>query len=345
MKLKRLATLALAGVMTLSLAIPAFAADDTTNMTTNITGGYAQSAIDVVVPTTGAVVINPYGMGVTVSKSGGAKVTMAGQVMTAPLSVKNKTDMWLSVGAEVSATVPETSGVKLTAATTKGVNADNPEAADYVAPATGKSAFVQLEVVQAPAAVIGTDVDATGTTNADALQDKIIDACANSDNWADAGKVTVPSKGSTQQADLATLAPAAMDTNGTFDTYAAGSIGLFRLSGDCVANPGKTAWADTDTFTVTVAFSFVPQAAPSYDITYALTGVTAPTVTSAKAGDSVTLTLTANTGATFDSVSVTDASGAAVTTTTDPTTVSGADSVDVTFTMPVGGVTVTAAAS
>ena len=342
MKLRRLATMALAGVMTLSLAVPAFAAggdggSTTTNMTTNITGGYAQSAIDVVVPTTGRVVINPYGMGVTVEKSTGAKATMAGQVMTAPMSVKNKTDMWLSVGAEVSATVPETSGVKLIANTVDGVG-DNPEEAGYVAPATGKSAFVQLEVVQAPATVLGTD--------GDTLEDLVIDACANSDNWADAGKVTVPAKSSTQQAGLATLAPATMNsTTGAFASYSAGSIGLFRLSGDCVANPGKSAWADADTFTVTVAFSFVPQAAPSYDITYALTGATAPTVTSAKVGDTVSLTINAASGNTFDSLAVTDASGNAVTTTpTDPTN-SNPATITFSFVMPTGGVTVTAVAT
>lgn len=256
MKMKKALSLALTLAMSLSLAVPAFAAGDDdasakTNTSTTITGSYQEADIDVVVPTTGSVVINPYGLGVTVTTSEGAKVNIAGQIMTAPLAIKNKTDMNLSVGATVSAVLPDNATMKLNPSSTKGTPDLSEDDEGYVAPATSKNAFVKLDVVAAPASVKGDDDDT--------LADNIIKEYAKEANWASAKSVVVGTKAATGE-NLATLSKATVDsTDGTFTAYAAGSIALFRLSGDCVTAP-KTPWAETDTFTVNVAFTFTPAA-------------------------------------------------------------------------------------
>lgn len=58
MKSKKLLSLGLSLVMSLSLAVPAFAAANNSN-TTEISGTYKDVVIDVDVPATGAAFINP----------------------------------------------------------------------------------------------------------------------------------------------------------------------------------------------------------------------------------------------------------------------------------------------
>lgn len=335
---KRILSGAMAGVLAMSLAVPAFASGTgadtptTTNMTTAFDGSYEAPNIQVVVPTTGTVVINPYGLGTTVEKSNNTKVTLTGQVMSAPLAVKNQTGMWLNVGATATAVLPADATMKLAAASTKGTPDLEETDPNYVLPATGKSAFVQLEVVQAPATVVGND-----TT----VGDLIIDASAVAANWANSGKLTVSAKGATAD-NLAVLKPADMTgTDGGFKAYKAGSLALFRLSGDCTSGP-KAAWSEDDTFTVNVVFNFVPAEAPSHTITYNLTNATAPTTVSAKEGETVTLTIAATAGNTYDanSCTVEDAEGNDLQPTI--TGAAGADSITVSFTMPATNVTVEA---
>lgn len=342
---KRILSGAMAGVLAMSLAVPAFASSgggtDTPttpkNMATEFSGKYEAPNIEVIVPTTGTVVINPYGLGTTVSKSDNSKVTLTGQVMSAPLAVKNQTGMWLNVGATATAVFPADATMKLAATSTKGTPDKEETDPDYVAPASGKSAFVQLEVVQAPATVAGADAN---------VGDLIIDASAVAANWANSGKLTVSAKGATAD-NLAVLKPADMTgTNGGFKAYKAGSVALFRLSGDCTSGP-KATWDAKDTFTVNVVFNFVPAEAPTQTITYALTGATTPTTTSAKEGESVTITITGTSTKTYDSCVVTDASGGTVTATvygagTQTNAANTDNAIDVTFTMPAGGATVTA---
>lgn len=253
MKIKRILATALSVAMALSLAVPAFA-EDTPPAPKNqiiITGAYAESDIDVVVPSTANAVINPYGLGTTVTKSdGNTKVTLTGQIMTPALAIKNKSNLKLNVGATVSAVINDGSTMKLATNTTKGVG-DDPDAEGYVPPATGKSAFVQLEVVAAPSTVIGSD-------DGD-LQDLIIDESAKESNWTAAKKLTVGTKAVSSTEALATLNAGIGADEDTFADYKAGSIGLFRLAGDCVTSP-KEAWAATDGFVATIVFSFAPAA-------------------------------------------------------------------------------------
>lgn len=263
MKLKKLLSMGMALVMTASLAVPAFAADDTPANTTIITGSYTETVIDVVVPSTATAVINPYGLGTTVTKSDGTtKVALTGQVITPTQAIINNTDLDLTVGATVVGEVvlaegaDTASAMKLSATTTKGVGSD-PDAEGYVAPATSKSAFVQLQAVAAPAAV--TTAASTDPTDADTRNDAIIDAGKLDATWTSAKSVTVGTK-AVEEGNLVALKKATLDAaDGTVKTYNAGSIALFRLTGDCVTSP-KNAWTENDTFKVTVSFTFAPAA-------------------------------------------------------------------------------------
>lgn len=304
MKIKKLMSLALAGVMTLSLAVPAFAADPEGlgNLETTIEGTYAAADIDVVVPQTGNVYVNPYGLAATATKSDGTtKVPLAGDVMSIPMSIKNRSTSYLSVGAEVSVVVPDTSGIKLASeALTDDI--------------TGKTIYAQLEVVRAPDSVTGDD---TSEANTKALNDKVIDASAVEDNWAGSGKVVLNSRSAVAGEMLATMKPATMN-NGAFSSYGAGSIAMFRISGDCAAVSSRDPWAETDTFTVNVVFNFAPFAPTTYGVTVdtatktgqAQLGTVSADKANAEAGETVTVTATvSSTNATYDKGVVTVTAG------------------------------------
>ena len=214
-----------------------------------ITAAYAESDIDVVVPATAEAVINPYGLGVSMTTSEGVKKQLAGQIMTPALTIKNKSNMKLDVNATVTAVIAEGSTMKLNAASTKGTPDLAETNENYVAPATGKNAFVQLEL--ATTSLTGEE--------GDELEDKIIDAASKAASWTSSKKLTVGTKPVTSEEPLVTLNAGMTANDEAFESYKTGSIALFRLSGDCVTAP-KGGWAETDGFTVTVVFSFSPAA-------------------------------------------------------------------------------------
>lgn len=294
MKSKKLLSLGLSLVMSLSLAVPAFAAANTDN-TTEISGTYKDVVIDVVVPNTGKAFINPYGLDLKVPQAEGdtTEVTIAGQqIVSAPMAIMNKTAMDLSVSATVTGAITpitpdagETAPtlMKFATNTTKGVGS-NPEAPDYVAPATGKSAFVYFQAKQA--------ADTTGTAANIATEYAAWGASA----YNEATDIIVAAKAVAKD-NIMTLRAADMSgSNGAFSAFKAGSIGMFRLTGDCTSG-SKANWTEKDKFTVTVAFTFTPANVEKYAIT--IGNVTGGTVTAdyatAAEGDVVTLTATPTT--------------------------------------------------
>lgn len=240
MKTKRLLTLALAGAMSVSMAVPAFAA--VSNTSTKITSKYAAADIAVTVPKTGTAVINPYGIGMSVAKSDGSKVQITGQIATAPLLITNESGMKLEVGAAVTGVVKEGSTLKFATEAT----------ADADPALTTKSAFVQLQWVKAPDSVLGD--------NAAEVTDLAIDEIVKDATWTNAAAVTVGTKEAKPEDDvtLPVMEAATVDADsGAFEAYPKGSVVLYRLTGDCVESP-KDAWATTDGFDVNVAFTFKP---------------------------------------------------------------------------------------
>ena len=343
---KRVLSGAMAGVLAMSLAVPAFASDNTTV----VTGTYQDVEIAVDVPTTGVAFINPYGLDLKVKEdatdsSNSNEVTIKGQqIVSAPMAIKNKTGMDLNVNATVTGeVVPLTAQgavpMKLASNTTKGVGS-NPEEEGYVAPATAKSAFVYL---QAKAAT-----DTTGTA---------ANVAAEYATWAasayDSNKDVVVGTRAVTKEGIALLRAADMSgTNGAFAAYKAGSIALFRLAGDCVASP-KDDWTEDDSFKATIAFTFAPAQIAKYDITVDSTvtgsGTTAGvTVTSnvatAAEGDTVTITIAGVTAGETATFTVEDADGTAVTVAPPTFTAAvGSTGTTATFVMPAKAVTVSVA--
>lgn len=327
MNMKRFGSAVMAGALALSLSAPAFAAGNTTV----VTGTYQDVTIDVVVPATGTAQINPYGLDVKVpdtAGTGNVGTIQGQQIVTMPLALKNKTAMDLNVGATVTGAVPTAAdgavAMKLATATTKGVGSD-PNDANYVAPATAKSAFVYLQAKQEPT-LTGADAAVT----ADAIGTKFAAWTASAYN-ADTD-VVVGTKAVTKD-NLVVLRAADMSGAGdTFAAYKAGSIALFRLAGDCVVSP-KDKWTTDDSFTANVAFTFMPAQITKYTVTIGTIsgGTVTADVTQAAEGDEVTLTATPATAGQTATYTVTKVGG------TDTVTVTNGK-----FTMPAYAVEVTA---
>lgn len=268
---KRIASLLLAGVMTASLAVPALAtttgteAEATTpKNTVVVNGGYEEIPIAVSVPTEpGKAIINPYGLPYEGGKlktayNGGAaddKVEIVGeQITTVPLAIKNEGNVDLDVGASVTTTVE--GNLKLQAFSVHATSAENATAP--VTPLTSNSAYVYLEAAVSTAA---GKADEKGDEIADAI---LLDSADEGGTLWGKGEKVVLASGKTVASvagkPLVTLKKVVTDAeNDAGLEYAAGSIAVFRLAGDCVATP-KTPWAVTDKFTATIAFTFTPAA-------------------------------------------------------------------------------------
>lgn len=287
---------AMAGVLAMSLAVPAFASGNTTE----VTGKFKAVTIAVDVMPKAVAFINPYGLDIEVPQDGftttgsPATTTISGQqIVSAPMALKNKTAMDLTVNATVTTTIPEAAAgevaMKLSANTTEGVGS-SPEDEGYIAPSTSKSAFVYLEAKQEPTL---TGVDGSGGVDAAAIATKFAEWGAST---FDAAKNPVlnATRAATQK-DLVTLRAADV-TGGTFQGYKAGSIALVRLAGDCVTAP-RDVWKESDTFTASIAYSFAPANITKYAVRLTPTGAQnddtyAVDSPNAAAGDTVKLTVT-----------------------------------------------------
>lgn len=332
MNLKRFASTVMAGVLTLSLAVPAFAADTQPENSTVVTATYAEIPIAVEVPTTGTAQINPYGLPVTVTKSDEKTVDLVGQkITTQPLSIKNQGTTDLDVGATLAVTPKG----EVTINTSKN---------------TDKQIKVDLEVVGLDDTTLA--IASTSTK----LEDMLIDKFAAPATWTNAKTLaapaattvnTAPAAPAESDADdpLATLGAATV--KGEIITYAKNSIALFRLTGDLSqspktigANPTDNPWEAADGFTATIVFKFAPAVA-RYTVTKGtLTGNDdqgdiSIDKTNAEAGATVTITVTPDNTNSNVAITVTDADG-------DTVTVTAGASNTYTFTMPAKNVTVDA---
>lgn len=288
MSKKKLVSLALACVLAVSLAIPAFAAGDNTpdvstgNLQTVITANYRPATINVSVPATIGAVLNPLGLPVSVQKSSNAgKVDIEGQqiVMTSPLYIANLSSVDLKVSIDATAAVEGL--LKLSAEPVEKT-------------ATGNQAYVKLETLGVGDATSG-DLFGAATWASDPTPAKVDDAVlavmADNDLWATAegavlkaGKVTfkpttVLKKAASQyQAEITpgdVTAGLAEATAGEVEfAYGAGSIMIIRLNGVMAATPTKP-WSNTgraadptigaeatpaDKLTTTLVFTFTPAA-------------------------------------------------------------------------------------
>lgn len=223
MSLKRFASTALAGVMALSLAVPAFAADPKTEFT----GTYEQITLAVTVPNTGSVAINPYGLPFTMGEGN----TVSGQQIAtkSPLVIANKSAVALSVSVN-----------------TKGVEKGALKLVDAAPSATANEAQVFFQIFEAPT-LAGDSVTEADTLNPlfAALKD---DAAKGEVKVVNA---TAAANG-TDGSNLLVLREADGDGN-----VQAGGAAFVRLSGKVTKKP-TTAWVAADGFTATVVYTFEP---------------------------------------------------------------------------------------
>lgn len=250
---KRVLSGVMTGVMAMSLVVPAFAAENTTVVDST----FQAADIAVTVPETGKAFINPYGLDIEVPENAEDSTntntaTISGQqIVSAPMAIKNESKMDLTIGATVTGAVKTGSTMTLATTSTKGTP-DLPDTdANYVAPSTSKSAYVYLQAKASTAA--DTDLIGSSVTVAN-----IAAACADWEPEAyDAATDVIVGTRSSATENLVTLRAATITGSGASATvaYNAGSIGLFRLSGDCPAAP-RVAWTADDGFTATIAFTF-----------------------------------------------------------------------------------------
>lgn len=248
MNTKRFASTVMAGVLTLSLAVPAFAADTQPKNSTVVTGTYAEIPISVEVPTTGTAQINPYGLPVTLTKSDDKTVDLVGQqITTKPLSVKNQGNVKLDMDATLAVIPKGDVAIAANANTDKGI-------------------AVTLEVAAMNDATLAVASDS------EKLADLIIDKFAADATWTNATSLPAPAAAKA----ATTVTPASSTDNGNTSpmavlgavtqkaegfTYGNTSIALFRLTGELAEEPDTSgAWKETDGFTATIVFKFTPHA-------------------------------------------------------------------------------------
>lgn len=332
MNMKRFASTVMAGVLTLSLATPAFATGNVL-----ITGTYADIEIAVEVPTTGTAQINPYGLPVTIDKSDRTSVDLVDQkITTQPMSIKNQSSIPLEIGASVTAVPKGDVEIKTSVA-----------AADK-----GKQISLELQV-----AALNDSTLAVPTTDR-TLEDKLIDKFAADATWASlatANKGVFPAaaKGATTAptptaySGLATVGAATIE--GNIITYGPKSIALFRLDGFLNEAPEKTEnskqvadpWAAADGFEATVAFTFKPAAKLNVTVTQPASGGSIA-ASASKAWEGTTITLTGTPATTGQTATFQVAATTAADATGKPAIVVTKNGNTSTFTMPDYPVTVTA---
>ncbi len=234
---KRLISMLLAGAMALAMGAPAFAAANETV----ISGEYQNVTIAVTVPSTGDAVINPYKLPVSIGTSGGTEVEIAGhQILTKSLSVQSNAKFKLDVYA-----------------TAVGVAKGEVELGSSKPSATEKDKVVYAFLQAKPA-------QTTAKTDA-AIASAVLSEYAA---WMNAGEATYNATTdilikteADKKKKICTLNEGD-DPATPADTTdrKAGSIAMIRIAGFCAQEP-ETAWATTDGFDTTVAFTFTPNMA------------------------------------------------------------------------------------
>lgn len=238
---KRVLSSVLAIAAAAAMAVPTFAADPEPN-TTVVSGKYTKTEIAVTVPTTGTAFINPYGLGTTVTDSEGTKYDILGKIVTAPMAITNESNLKLNVTATITTT---TTGLALK------------ETGDIADSDKTKLAYITLQA--APAKYAG---------EADGLKNAVIQETVSKETvW---GTSTALKTTTSVKVDNLVTLEKANQADGAFASYAAGSVALIRLSGNCVeepqtagADPVADPWTDTDTFIATIAFTFKPDTTPA----------------------------------------------------------------------------------
>ena len=254
--MKKLISMALATVMAASLACTAFATSTLTR-TSNLSGKYNAPTINVTIPTSGAVVLNPYKLAYTVKAATDdtEAVTANDLIVFDEAQIINKSN----VGVEISAVVTgKPTNITLEKASVKKTNDDG----TVVDAKTTKSAYMYVWFANAtytagenegdPATVVGNypmtgddedipDPAFTATTGDDA---RAIDA------------ILIQSTASKSTPVLTLAAPSVIGEDNAVEDADA-TYGVFKITGDIVSKPA-TAYDAKDKVDVTIAWTITP---------------------------------------------------------------------------------------
>lgn len=235
--MKKVLSFVLVLALVLAVAVPAFATDVTiddpaklaTGATTKITGKTTAGEINITVPTTGMVVVNPYGLTIDAATGETAATGTSVQVASAWQAIQNNsTTTDIDVSANVTGLVG--GNAKLSAAT------DLPT---YDAAGTIKTNEIW--------AYLETKVGAALETGALTAPANNVSFAADTNGYQ--ANVLIGSRGTTTK--VGKIAKAATGSN---------SFLSFHING--VANKFTTTpWTAKDTLTVTVIFTFAPAVA------------------------------------------------------------------------------------
>ena len=98
MKFKKLISTAMAGVMALSLSLPAFADD------VKVEGSINLPTINMVLPTTASMIMNPYELNVKLNPKDPAETPVDDQIISPLMTVKNLSNIGVKVAVSVQGT-------------------------------------------------------------------------------------------------------------------------------------------------------------------------------------------------------------------------------------------------
>lgn len=253
MKIKKIASLFLAGVLAASLAVPMFAAYDVdSNMedvsyqvshSVELSGVIQSPEIRMKVPTTGGkLILNPYAMSFSTEEFTGQQGTSTDQIITPIQYLANYSNTNVNIGVSAYAlpTAADTG--------TGRPKSDAILATKSALTLTTKSVFLYLQVKATNAIGNGYSNTAFTTTTYDS---KAKDQVVVGSTAAKPGILT----------DVVTLAAAQNDT--TLSATGNG-VAAIRISGDCASNPAfGSDWKATDTLTMTIAYTFEPTNNPA----------------------------------------------------------------------------------
>lgn len=249
--MKKITSMFLALVMALALAVPAFASSGTVK----VEGSIQLPTLNVVLPTTASMVMNPYKMSVKLDPRDPASA-VTDQIVSDTMEVKNLSNIDVQVGIKVTGSIKNT-------ADTAPAFAASSAASD----STNKTAYIYVafEVGDADLDVTDTNGSGNSTVVLTTAEQEPTDFASNA----------VAGNANTLKASADLKAPSSKGVLG------------FKFFGD---TSKVTTWTDKDVMAATIAFTFTPLANAT---TPATPGVTVTSTNdSPAAGGSATLTAT-----------------------------------------------------
>lgn len=244
MKLKKFASAVMAGVMALTLTAPAFASSGKVD----VAGSINLPTINVVLPTTASMVLNPYGLSVKLNPKDTTETPSTDTVLSPTMYVKNLSNIGIQVKATVAGTVGKGSNAQFLTAKPGSTDKDK-----------GAWVYVKFNIQDdATTAIEKPATDPTLSGSSATHGTALVSVIATGSDPTEVNGFGLDAAASTAAATINQLAPTA-----TKDP-AAGGVLAFRFFGEAVQSPEKTEgtdsvldpWTDKDVLSASIAFTF-----------------------------------------------------------------------------------------